>query len=176
MGRKIGLAQQGAWGCFDEVQQIRPEILSAVTQQVLSIYSALAAGDSTLVVGGNKDMIPLATTCAVFVTTTCSGGSGGGGSELPDNFATMFRNASVMVPDGRLIAETMLFADGFSEAKCVAGKLTALISLCAQLLGQRHRYEFGLRSLVELVKCAGKRKRDDPARPDDEVKCLSLYR
>lgn len=125
-------------------------------------------------------MMPLATTCAVFVTTTCSGGSGsgggGGGSELPDNFAIMFRNASVMVPDGKLIAETMLFADGFSNAKCVAGKLTTLISLCAQLLGKRHHYEFGLRSLIELVNCAGKRKRDDPARPDDEVKCLSPYR
>lgn len=121
-------------------------------------------------------MVPLATTCAVFVTMTCSGDNGGGSSELPDNFAAMFRNASVMVPDGKLIAETMLFANGFVDAKCAAGKLTAMFSLCKQLLGKRQLYAFGFRSLIELIKCAGKRKRDDPTRPDDEVKCFSIYR
>lgn len=40
-----------------------------------------------------------------------------GRTELPDNLKSMFRPIAMVVPDSTLIAEIILFAEGFSNCK-----------------------------------------------------------
>lgn len=156
--------QQGAWGCFDEIQRIKIEVLSSITQQISSILSALAADLKTLVIE-NKN-VTLVPSCGIFMTT-CPGYENN--SDLPDNFKSMFRTMSMIVPDTRLIAETILFSEGFKDAKILANKIFVLYSLCKQIQNKQNYCEYGLRSLIGLIKYAGKYKRANTEVPDNEV-------
>lgn len=160
--------QQGAWGCFDEIQRIKIDVLSSVTQQISSIFSALAADRKTLVIE-NRD-VTLVPTCGIFITT-CPGHENH--SCLPDNFKSMFRTVSVIVPDSRIIAETILFSEGFKDAKVLGNKIFVLYSLCKQMLNKQNYCEYGLRSLIALIKYAGNYKRTNTEVPDNEV-CFIL--
>lgn len=82
----------------------------------------------------------------------------------------------MVVPDFELIAEIMLVAEGFTEARLLARKFLTLYTLCKGLLSKQDHYDWGLRAIKSVLVVAGQLKRGDKERPEDQVKCgLELF-
>ena len=87
MGRIfVGLCQTGGWGCFDEFNRLEERILSAVSQQIMTIQQGLRT-DATEIELLNKK-VRLQNTMGIFVTMNPGYA---GRSELPDNLKQLFR-------------------------------------------------------------------------------------
>ncbi|KAI4898373.1 hypothetical protein NFI96_012388, partial [Prochilodus magdalenae] len=170
MGRMYsGLAQTGAWGCFDEFNRINIEVLSVVAQQILSILSALSAEATNFIFEGRE--IRLVWSCGIFITMNPGYA---GRTELPDNLKSMFRPISMVVPDSTLIAEITLFGEGFNNCKVLAKKVFTLYCLAVQQLSKQDHYDFGLRALTSLLRYAGKKRRVCPDVADEEILLMSM--
>ncbi|KAF5831208.1 dynein-1-beta heavy chain, flagellar inner arm I1 complex [Dunaliella salina] len=163
-----GLAQTGAWTCLDEFNRIEVEVLSVVATQIATVMHAIKEGRKRFIFLGQD--IRLIPTCGIFVTMNPGYA---GRSELPDNLKAILRPVSMMVPDFSLIAEIMMFAEGFSSAKVLAKKMIAIMELSQQQLSKQDHYDYGLRSFViPIARGAGFLKRVDPEALEEVI----LYR
>lgn len=59
------------------------------------------------------------------------------------------------VPDNELIAEVLLYSEGFKHAKILASKVVSLFTLCKQLLSHQQHYDWGLRALKTILTVGG---------------------
>ncbi|KAF4711294.1 hypothetical protein FOZ63_000413, partial [Perkinsus olseni] len=158
LGRMFsGLAQAGAWGCFDEFNRIEVEVLSVVAAQILCIQTALREERETFMF--EENVIRLDKSCAVFITMNPGYA---GRSELPDNLKSLFRPVAMMVPDLAMIAEIMLVSEGFMDFKPLAKKMVTLYTMMVQQMSKQDHYDFGLRSIKSVLNCAGSLKRSEP--------------
>ncbi|XP_077296363.1 dynein heavy chain, cytoplasmic isoform X2 [Arctopsyche grandis] len=164
MGRIfVGLCQVGAWGCFDEFNRLEERMLSAVSQQVQTIQEALklhqegdnnSASINVELVG---KQVRVSRDMAIFITMNPGYA---GRSNLPDNLKKLFRSLAMTTPDRQLIAEVMLFSQGFRTAEKLACKIVPFFKLCDEQLSNQSHYDFGLRALKSVLVSAGNVKRD----------------
>uniref|UniRef100_A0A8C0GMH1 Dynein cytoplasmic 1 heavy chain 1 n=1 Tax=Chelonoidis abingdonii TaxID=106734 RepID=A0A8C0GMH1_CHEAB len=166
MGRIfVGLCQVGAWGCFDEFNRLEERMLSAVSQQVQCIQEALREHCNP-----NYDKTSAPITCellnkqvkvspdmAIFITMNPGYA---GRSNLPDNLKKLFRSLAMTKPDRQLIAQVMLYSQGFRTAEVLANKIVPFFKLCDEQLSSQSHYDFGLRALKSVLISAGNVKRE----------------
>lgn len=65
----------------------------------------------------------------IFITMNPAGKGYGGRQKLPDNLKQLFRPVAMSRPDNELIAEVIMFSEGFKEAKDLGRKLVAIFNL-----------------------------------------------
>nr|POE72457.1 dynein heavy chain, cytoplasmic [Quercus suber] len=159
MGRIfLGLSQVGAWGCFDEFNRLEERILSAVSQQIQNIQVGLRKRvqdpkAQIELVGRQLTVHPLT---GMFITMNPGYA---GRSNLPDNLKKLFRSVAMSKPDKEIIAEVMLFSQGFAEAKALSRQTVPFFDKCSSSLSKQPHYDFGLRALKSVLVSSGGLKR-----------------
>ena len=159
-----GLSYTGSWSCLDEFNRINIEVLSVIAQYLITIRNAMLAKKEKFRFE-DKD-IKLNQQMGVFITMNPGYK---GRTELPDNLKVLFRGVSMMIPDYALIAEIMLFAEGFSNAKPLSLKMTKLYKLASEQLSQQKHYDFGMRAVKSVLVMAGHLKRNNPDLSEDKI-------
>uniref|UniRef100_A0A7N6BU42 AAA+ ATPase domain-containing protein n=1 Tax=Anabas testudineus TaxID=64144 RepID=A0A7N6BU42_ANATE len=154
-----GLAQCGAWGCFDEFNRIDASVLSVISSQIQTIRNF------------EGQEISLDDRMGIFITMNPGYA---GRTELPESVKALFRPVVVIVPDLQQICEIMLFSEGFLMAKVLAKKMTVLYKLAREQLSKQSHYDFGLRALKSVLVMAGELKRGSPDLNEDVVLMRAL--
>ncbi|KAM6946318.1 LOW QUALITY PROTEIN: cytoplasmic dynein 2 heavy chain 1 [Aplochiton taeniatus] len=154
MGRIfVGLVKCGAWGCFDEFNRLEEAVLSAVSMQIQAIQNSLKnQRRSCELLGKEVDLDP---NSGVFITLNPAGKGYGGRQKLPDNLKQLFRPVAMTRPDNELIAEVILYSEGFKDGKILGRKLVAIFNLARELLTPQQHYDWGLRALKTVLRGCG---------------------
>ncbi|XP_017053188.1 dynein heavy chain, cytoplasmic isoform X2 [Drosophila ficusphila] len=172
MGRIfVGLCQVGAWGCFDEFNRLEERMLSACSQQIQTIQEALKyemdSNKESITVELVGKQVRVSPDMAIFITMNPGYA---GRSNLPDNLKKLFRSLAMTTPDRQLIAEVMLFSQGFRSAEKLACKIVPFFKLCDEQLSNQSHYDFGLRALKSVLISAGNVKRDRIMKIKEQMK------
>ncbi|XP_070520949.1 dynein axonemal heavy chain 10 [Cardiocondyla obscurior] len=149
-----GLAQCGAWGCFDEFNRIDSSVLSVISTQLQTIRTALQNKAQRFTF--EEQDIALDSKVGIFITMNPGYA---GRTELPESVKALFRPVVCIVPDNELICQIKLFSAGFLTAKLLAKKMTVLYKMASAQLSKQTHYDFGLRALKSVLNMAGQLKR-----------------
>jgi dynein heavy chain len=148
-----GLSIAGIWGCFDEFNRIKLEVLSVIATQVQFIKAAKIAQVTTMIFPDrNMSEIKFNPTVGYFITMNPGYA---GRQELPENLKVQFRGVCMMVPDRREIMKTFLATSGYTTMDDLATKFNIVYKQCEEQLSKQRHYDFGLRNIKSVLRQAG---------------------
>jgi dynein heavy chain len=164
-----GVATSGCWACMDEVNLIKPDVLSVLAQHLHRIQTALSQGRHEFVFNGS--MVKLKSNCNVFVTVN----SGFAETvDLPENVRYLFRATAVVNPDASLILENRLFCAGFCSAPVLARKIVVSLDFAGGLFHSQKQQDFSLRRMVAVVTKASHLKSEKPDNDESNLVTTAL--
>lgn len=82
-----------------------------------------------------------------------------------------FNNKNLLLA---LIAEVILYSEGFQSSKGLSHKMVQMYKLCSEQLSQQDHYDFGMRAVKSVLVMAGSLKRENPERNEDVVLICAL--
>ena len=144
-----GLAQAGAWGCFDEFNRLEENTMSAVAMLIRPLQEAIRDGASKVNLGGSE--ISVDPHCCLFVTMNPAGDDYGGRRKLPDSLARLFRPIGMAHPNKKNIVKSLLECTGFTNASKLANQLVETFDTAEKLLSKQPHYDWGLRALRSVL-------------------------
>lgn len=86
----------------------------------------------------------------------------------------LFRNSSFMVPDYALIAEIMLYSQGFMKANELSRKMVNVFKMLAEQCSSQDHYDFGMRALKSVISHSGHLFKKDYSQDESKVVIKSL--
>eukprot|EP00756_Hemistasia_phaeocysticola_P021738 Hpha_TRINITY_DN15791_c11_g1::TRINITY_DN15791_c11_g1_i1::g.41603::m.41603/K10408/DNAH; dynein heavy chain, axonemal len=165
-----GLSSSGAWGCFDEFNRIRLEVLSVIAAMYKCILDALRENRKTFRIDASPE-VSLDPSSGIFITMNPGYQ---GRTELPDNLKSLFRPVTVVAPEVGMICENLLLAEGFPNARILSRKFIALFRIAKDLLSKQAHYDWNLRAVKSLLVVAGSLRRSSPELPEEAVLMRAL--
>ena len=72
--------------------------------------------------------VKISPTASIFITMNPAGNGYGGRQKLPGNLKQLFRPVAMTVPDNDLIAETLLFSQGFIHGYELGKKIVSVFA------------------------------------------------
>ena len=134
-------------------------MLSACSEQILVIQTGLRERQAKIELMSKEVRLNSQMGCFVTMNPGYAGRS-----NLPENLKQLFRQMAMVKPDRELIAQVMLYSQGYRTAEQLAGKIVSLFELCNDQLSSQPHYDFGLRALKSVLVSAGNMKREEIGR------------